>query len=257
MKKKQKWRDRLKKKIANIMAGFDVDELMSIKNAYQGQRFQWVKPDKKERLAQVVTVTDIIPGRRLNTVNGVVQQYVAVLSDGARIDTESLTNNLMMLHEDQPPMSIQEVLSVYQEPALDVGELKEMLPEDMKKDSELPDQNVDPVNLPISQLKNLDPSQIPPPKRKAPAERQPMEVDTQSLFGMFEVKDTSVNLKVDVPLPAKNLLKMMFANSQNKDKFVEQLAAHINNSITLDAIKDSVSKMMGIDKNKSENGEEQ
>lgn len=258
-KKKLKWRDRFKKKIINIMAGFDIDELMSIKNAYQGQKFQWIKPDDKSRLAKVVTVTDVIPGKRMNTVNGVVQQYAAVLSDGSRIDTERLTNNLMMLHEEQEPMTMQEVLSIYQEPELDVKEVKQALPEDYKKDSTLPDQNTNPANMPISQLKNIDPSQLQQPQRNQQAlqERTTVEIDTRSLFGMFEVKETSLNLKVDVPLPAKNLLKMMFTNSQDKDKFIEQLAAHINNSITPAAIQESVNKMMGYDKNKtnSEDGE--
>ena len=240
------------------MAGFDIDELMSIKNAYQGQRFQWIKPDDKKRLAQVVTVTDIIPGKRMNTINGPVQQYRAVLSDGSAIDTEGLTNNLMMLHEDQQPMSMAEVLSIYQEPAIELAEIIQQLPPDLKEYSQLPNQQVDPVNMPISELKTLDPNNIPQIKRKdteLESFRQAQHVDTQTLFGMFEVKDTELLLKVKVPLPTKNLLKMMFANSQNKDKFIEQLAAHINNNITLDSIRESVTKMMGQDKNKPDSND--
>lgn len=232
------------------MAGFDIDELMSIKNAYQGQRFQWVKPPDKNKLATVVSVTDVIPGKRMNTVNGPVQQYRAVLSDGSSIDTESLTNNLMMLHEDQAPMSIAEVQSIYMDPGLDVVALKETLPADMKAISDLPN-----VNTPISQLQNLKQSQTQQQIPTQPTERQQISIDTRNLFGMFTVDDSIVNLKLTVQLPAKNLLKMMYSNSGDKDQFVEQLAAHINNSITLDAIKASVQTMMGHDKNKKIDGQ--
>ena len=142
---------------------------------------------------------------------------------------------------------------------MDKGEIKEKLPEDLKELSDLPNENVNPANMPISQLKTLDRSQLDQ-LRSSPTQtqanpRETIAIDTQTLFGMFEVKDTQVNLKVEVPLPAKNLLKMMYVNSQDKDKFIEQLAAHINNSITLDAIKASVNTMMGHDKKKSTDGE--
>jgi hypothetical protein len=231
------------------MAGFDIEELMSIKNAYQGQRFQWIKPPASERqkLGTVVTVIDVIPGRRVNTVNGPVQTYLAVLSDQSRIESEALTNNLMMLHEDQPPLTRDEVLSIYVEPELDLEAVKKDLPDDLQSLSTL---QASPKN---QGAPGQDDSTFAPGSSSQPVQqRQQVPIDTKGLFGMFSVEETDVNLKVSVQLPAKNLLKMMFANSQDKEQFLDQLSAHINNSITLDAIKASVRTFMGQDKKKKD-----
>lgn len=226
------------------MAGFDIEELVSIKNAYYGQRFQWIKPPTTERqkLGTVVTVIDVIPGKRINTVNGPAQTYTAILSDQSRIETEALTNNLMMLHEDQPPMTKEEVQSIYMEPEIDLGAIKNDLPADLQSLSTIqPNRNNSdqPTSVPV------DNGQLAQPRQQVP-------VDTKGLFGMFSVENTDINLKVAVQLPAKNLLKMMFANSQDKEQFLDQLSAHINNSITLDAIKASVRTFMGQDKKKKD-----
>lgn len=221
------------------MAGFDIDELMSIKNAYQGQRFQWIKPaaNEKAKLATVVTVTDVVPGPRVNTLNGPSQRYIAVLSDNTKLDTEHLSSNLMMLHEDQQAMTLAEVQSIYMEPSLDIDAVKSSLPTDMQALSTL-------SNTPSPQAVNQTPfTDISPIRTNAP-------VDTKGLFGMFSVEDTEILLKLSVKLPAKNLLKMMYSNSQDKDQFVDQLSAHINNSITQDAIKIAIGVMMGQDKKK-------
>jgi len=99
-------------------------------------------------------------------------------------------------------------------------------------------------NIPSPQAANQTPSiDIPPTRTNIP-------VDTKGLFGMFSVEDTELLLKLSVKLPAKNLLKMMYSNSQDKDQFVDQLSAHINNSITQDAIKIAIVVMLGQDKKK-------
>lgn len=222
------------------MAGFDIDELMSIKNAYQGQRFQWIKPAANERakLATVVTVTDVVPGPRVNTINGPSQRYIAVLSDHTKLDTEHLTSNLMMLHEDQQAMTVAEVQSIYMEPSLDLEAVNSSLPTDMQALSTLSNA----PSLQTSVASSLT-SDTQPTRTIAP-------VDTKGLFGMFSVEDTELLLKLSVKLPAKNLLKMMYTNSQDKDQFIDQLSAHINNSITQDAIKIAIGVMMGQDKKK-------
>lgn len=238
----------LLKKIKNLMAGFDIEELMSVKNAYQGQKFQWVKPppQDKTKLATVVTVVDVIPGRRINTVNGPSQRYMVQLSDKTQIDSEDLTNRLMMLHDDQPPMSMAEVMSIYAEPELDVNAIKSSLPVDMQSLSTLD------VLTKLTVPETLQPKSAPEPTVQTPSSREVAKVDTKGLFGMFSVEETDVNLKVTVELPAKNLLKMMLANSQDKEQFIDQLSAHINNSITLDAIKASVRTFMGQEKKKKD-----
>jgi hypothetical protein len=70
------------------------------------------------------------------------------------------------------------------------------------------------------------------------------------LFGMFSLEQTDLSLNISVKLPAKTLLKMMYTNSQNKEEFLDKLAAYINNTVTVDAIKSSMRKSLDPDKKK-------
>ena len=84
------------------------------------------------------------------------------------------------------------------------------------------------------------------------AQVQPRAVnsDPGDLFGMFSLEETDLTLSVSVKLPAKNLLKMMYSNSQDQDQFLNRLASYINNSVTPDSIKDSLKKSLNQDKKK-------
>lgn len=240
------------------MTGYDVDELMSIKNAYQGQKFQWIKPlaTEKHKLATVVTVTDVVPGRVMKTQSGPVQRFVAILSDQSQVDSEALTNHLMMLHEDQPPLTMAEVQSIYMDPGLDLDAIKADLPSELRELSNLPNSNQAdrPTPNPAPQRPDFAPT---PQGVDQSSVRQTIPLDTKGLFGLFALEDSNINLKIDVKLPSKALLKMMFENSQDKDQFIDQLSAHINNSITLDDIKGSVRNYMGQDKKKKADDKQQ
>lgn len=227
------------KKLNNLMAGFDINELMSAKNSYQSQKFQWVKTNDHKKLGTVVTVNDVIPGKRLNTINGPMQRYNAILSDGTSIDTEDLTSRLMMLLDDQPPMTMAELISINQDVVVDLNAVKADLPPDLQELS----------TLPASSPKNLgapghDDSGFGPGRNVGPA------VNPKDIFGLFSLEDTNLSINVSVKMPSKSLLKMMYSNAQDKEQFLNQLSAYINNSITQAAIHESVKRMFGQDKNK-------
>lgn len=214
------------------MAGYDMDELMSVKNSYQGTRFQWVKCSDKTRLGTVVTVSDVVPA-----TNGM---FIAVLSDGARCSTEQLTANLMMLLDDQQPMSIAEIMSINQIPDVDPMAIAAALPPELRETSTI-----------VQQIRKDVPVATQPQVPGQPQIiRQILAVDTTSLFGQFSLDDTDVTLVVSLKLPSKSLLKLMYTNSQDKDQFINQLTVYINNNIQSDSIKDSVKRMMGQDKKK-------
>lgn len=202
--------------------GYDIDALIAVKDSFQGNNFQWIKTNDRSKLGKVVRVVDVAPGR-----NG----YIAKLSDGSTIPTDQLTSNLMMLMDDQPALSMEEVMSINYVPGLD-GEVKvaETIPADFKEEI-------------LSQ---------PGPKAQpvAAAPQQKSQADPGDLFGMFSLEDTDMTLTVSVKLPAKNLLKMMYSNSQDQDQFLNRLASYINNSVTPDSIKDSLKKSLGQDKKK-------
>lgn len=227
------------KKFNNLMAGFDIDELMSVKNSYQSQKFQWVKTNEPKKLGTVVTVNDVIPGKRLNTINGPMQRYNAILSDGTSIDTEDLTSNLMMLLDDQPPMTMAELISINQDAGVDLNAVKADLPPDLQELSTLPASS--PKNQGIANPMELG---TVPGRNMRPA------VNPKDIFGLFSVEDTNLNLSVSVKMPSKPLLKMMYSNAQDKEQFLNQLSYYINNSITQAAIQESVKRMFGQGKNK-------
>lgn len=219
----------LLKIIKKIMYGVDVDQLMSLKNSFQGNNFQWIKTQDRSKLGKVVKVVDIDAGQR--------GRFVATLSDGSRIDTDQLSNNLMMLHDDQPQMSMAEIQSINYIPSIKEVADNSELPPDVRESliQSAPAELSQPVTT--AQL-------VQQPTLKAPA-------DPGDLFGMFSLEDTDLPLTVSVKLPSRSLLKMMYVNSQDKDKFLSQLSTYINNSVTPDSIKESLVKILaGQDKKK-------
>jgi hypothetical protein len=74
--------------------------------------------------------------------------------------------------------------------------------------------------------------------------------DPADLFGMFSLEQTDLPLSVSIKLPARNLLKMMYSNSQNKEEFLNKLAVYINSNVTTDSIKSSMKKSLDPDKKK-------
>jgi hypothetical protein len=61
---------------------------------------------------------------------------------------------------------------------------------------------------------------------------------------MFSLEDTDLALSVKIKLPSKNLLKMMYSNSKNKEEFLTKLSDYINNNVTADSIKKTMKKML-------------
>lgn len=216
---------RLLKILRKIMNyGIDIDHLMSLKNSFQGNTFQWIKTQDQTRLGKVVTVVEIEPGPR--------GKFVATLSDGARIDTDQLTNNLLMLHDDQPQMSIAEIRSINYIPSI-------------KEAADNPD-------LPAEVRESFLQAPQPEPAQQAVAPvKKSVPVEPTDIFGMFALEDTELPINVSIKLPARPLLKMMYSNSQDKDKFIDQLSTYINNSVTPESVKESLTKLLtGPDKKK-------
>lgn len=237
------------KKKKNKMAEFDMDELMRLNDAYKGNEYQWIKPQDKNQLGKLVKVLDIIPGKRKNTSTGNIQLYYAKLSDGIAIETSALDNVLMRIHEDQQPLSKAEVLSIYQEPSLDVDAISKDLPINNEIIDNTKSNNL--INKPISELNKLKSIDF---ENSEPLPNNENALNDFDLFGMFEVKDTQISLKLNIKLPNKNLLKMMLTNAQDKDEFTSKLSNYINNNISLDSVNLAVCKLLGFDKNTKSDG---
>jgi len=218
----------LLKKLKKIITGMDIEELMAIKNTFQGNKLQWIKTQDRSKMGKIVSVVEIEPGNR--------GKYIAQLSDGSRIDTDRLSSDLMMLMDDQPALSMAEIQSINYIPSLsDSNDIAPGIPDEFKNDL-------------INAAKEK-----PPVLATTPAPIPTTQVDAGDLFGMFALEDTELALTISIKLPSKNLLKMMYTNSQDKEQFLNRLSMYINNSVTTNSIKDSLVKSFGQDKKKKIN----
>jgi hypothetical protein len=218
--------NKLKKKIKTIMNGFDMETLIAIKSSFQANKFQWIKTNDRNKLGKVVEVRDVVPGR-----NG---RFLAILSDGSQLDTDDVSSCLMMLADDQPPMSLAEVQSINYIPSLS---------EEMKIAPEIPADFVAELkSQPVAQAQAIQGGQ--PAQIAQPQVKQQVSVDPVDIFGMFSLEDTELNLSVKIKLPSKSLLKMMYTNSKNKEEFLTKLSNYINNNVTVDAIKKTMKKAL-------------
>ena len=197
------------------MNNYDIDTLVAIKSSFQSNDFQWIKTTDRTKLGKVVQVRDVMPSR-----NG---RFMAVLSDGTQLDTDRVSSDLMMVTEDQQPMSMAEIQSINYIPSLN---------EDFKVTEEIPAEFRSEI---------IAPKQIAPPAQPAQLK---VSTDPGDLFGMFSLEDTDLALSVKIKLPSKNLLKMMYSNSKNKEEFLTKLSDYIKNNVTADSIKRTMKKML-------------
>jgi hypothetical protein len=221
---------KLLKKIKNfIMNDIDMETLIAIKSSFQSNSFQWIKTNDRSKLGKVVEVRDVIPAR-----NG---RFLAVLSDGTQLDTDMVSSNLMMITDDQQPMSMAEIQSINYIPSLT---------EEISVSNEIPQEFANDLK---AQALQPAPTALPPVPA-AQAHAKLIDVDPSDLFGMFSLEDTDLNLSVKIKLPSKTLLKMMYANSKNKEEFLTKLSNYINNNVTVDAIKKTMKKALSAEPKK-------
>ena len=209
------------------MQGYDMDTMIALKESFQSNQFQWVKTNDPNKQGKIVEVRDVLPTR-----NG---RFIAVLSDGSQIDTDLVSSDLMMITDDQPALSLIEIQSLNYIPPID---------ENMEISPDLPREIAHEIkeNL-VQRVQPQQPAQINGPAQAVI--RQPAQVDTKDIFGMFSLEDTDLNISVKIKLPSRNLLKMMYSNSNDKQDFLTKLATYINNNVTTDSIRDTMEKQLG------------
>jgi hypothetical protein len=223
--------NKLKKILHKIMNGYDIETLIAVKSSFQANKFQWIKTNDPNKMGKIVEVRDVVPGR-----NG---RFLAMLSDGAQIDTDLVSSNLMMITDGQEPLSFAEIQSINYIPSLS---------EEVQVSADIPTEFVDEIKSQAVMAQPIiggTPAQLAP----EPAKIQ-VGVDPGDLFGMFSLEDTDLNLSVKVKLPSKTLLKMMYQNSKNKEEFLTKLSNYINNNVTVDAIKKTMKKALAGDTKK-------
>lgn len=184
------------KKKSNIM--ISEEELISYKQNFTGQRFQWIKTDDISLLGKVVKCRDVdIIGGRIK----------AIFDDGSKIDASLVTESLLMIHGEMQPLSREEVQSIYK-----------------------------PKN--VAQKENL------PIQNKLSDKKPPPQKSDVNPFEMFNSDVTSLSIRLDIKLPDKKLLKMMYNNAENKEEFLKQLSSYVSSQINNKVVNDSLQKML-------------
>jgi hypothetical protein len=199
----QLWKNFFPKKTTKEM---DEQRLMSLMENFTGQKFQWVKTNDPKQLGKTVKCRTIEPRG---------DRFLVLFDDGSSIDSALLNKNLFMIHGDMEPLSLPELEAIN-------GPTKPAAPK------------VSPPAPP--QERRIQEGVVPQAPPVFAGTPQPVS----NMFDMFGAEEATVSIVLSVKLPDKKLLKLMYQNAENKDKFLDELSDYMQRMINKQVIKDSV-----------------
>ena len=200
----QKFFNRQKNKRMNV------ERLMSLKENFTGQTFQWIKPDSGALLGKLVKCKDI--DSRGN-------RFFAIFDDGSTVDVESLNSKLLMIHGDLKPLTREEVESIY---SINVRPPQSNVKTDQT--AKINTQRVEPsLQIPIQEQKQRD-----------------------NMFNLFNTEESTFNVKLSIKLPDKKLLKLMYSSAENKAEFLDQLSEYLLSKIDKGVILNSAKSILDV-----------
>lgn len=213
----QLWKNFSKTK--NTTKEMDEQRLMSLMENFTGQKFQWVKTDKPELLGKVVKCRTIEPRG---------DRFLVLFDDGSSIDSALLNKNLFMIHGDMEPLSRPELEAINgPTPSIEAKPTPPAPPQDRAIQEGVVPKGPFIPNTPAA--------------TSAP-------VSQANMFDMFNSEESNISIALSVKLPDKKLLKMMYQNAENKDKFLDELSDYMQRMINKQVIKDSVISIVDTQK---------
>jgi hypothetical protein len=189
------------------------EKLVSLMENFTGQKFQWIKTNRPELLGKVVVCRNIEPRG---------DKFFAHFDDGSTVDTAQLNTNLLMISGDMPPLSKEEVAAI-------AGPRRPVTAPNL-----IPPNPTHPSHQPMAHQPQAKPMQSQPPS-----------VPKSNMFDMFSSENSQISLSLLVKLPDKKLLKMMYTNADDKEKFLEELSDYVFREINKKVVKDAVSSIVG------------
>jgi len=211
----------------------DTERLISLKENFTNQRFQWVKTTDANLLGKIVKCKDIQPRGR---------SFIAVFNDGSSIPTDKLNRNLMMITEGMQPLTKAEVQAIAGPPVTQKSPLNNVNPTGPTGSG--------PINMPdelkqfqTPESEKVKPSQTMQSSQTTERHFTPKQEET-NMFSMFNAEETNINVAVTLKLPNKKLLKMMYENADDKEKFLLDLSQYVHSKINKDIVKGSLEKML-------------
>jgi hypothetical protein len=195
---------------------FDENKLISLKQNFTNQQFQWIKTDRPELVAKVVKCRDVQP-----TPDG---RFTVFFDDGSKVDSTKLNSNLLMIHGEVQPLTRAEVEAIYP--------------------------TAKPKTPPLAAIPQASPKEreqpVPTQPHVEPVVPQARVESKPNMFVMFNSEPTNISIDLDVRLPDKKLLKMMYSGAEDKDKFVSELADYLLTQINKAAVVESINKMLVV-----------
>jgi hypothetical protein len=185
----------------------NVEKLMSLKENFTGQTFQWIKPDSQALLGKLVKCKDI--DSRGN-------KFFAIFDDGSSIDIERLNSNLLMIHGDLKPLTREEVESIYS------------------------------VNFRPAVQNKVESPQVKTQHRVEASPQIENQKIRDNMFNLFNTEESIFNVKLTIKLPDKKLLKLMYNSAENKVEFLDQLSEYLLSKIDKSAILNSAKSLLDV-----------
>ena len=219
---------------------YDENKHISLMENFNRQKFQWIKTKDRSRLAKVVTCIDIVPSGR---------SFVAKFDDGSSTDVSRISSDLMMITADMPALSKAEVESINgpvitSTPKAGEGPIK--LPPELQKEAEAMRAEAALANKQVVSTQIVSEN----PTFAGTTVSHIAKVTPSTIFSAFNSEETQISLGVNIKLPEKKLLKMMYMNAESKDKFVEDLSEFILSQINKQVVSSSVLSMLMSSKGK-------
>ena len=201
------------------------EQLISYKQNFTGQKFQWIKTDRPELMGKIVKCRDIQPSQG---------GAIAIFEDGSKVNVSQLNNKLMMIFGDTQPLSKEEVASISGR--------------NIPKNPVPPVSDDQSIKIP-DELKEYQTKSTPnmtQPTSATSDSQQSNHLTNETIknpFEMFNSDYTELNLKLNVKIPDKKLLKMMYANAEDKKDFMDQLSNYVNSLIDKESVMKSIETM--------------
>jgi len=200
----------------------NTEKLISLKENFTGQKFQWIKTNRPELLGKVVKCRDVDFGPN--------DKFIVKFDDGSSIDSTRLNNDLLMILGDMKPLSKDEVDAIYNS---------------VKVKASAPAVNQSPQP---AQVKVVPPAaQVQPQPIQPAPQAQPIsseEAPKSNMFAMFNSEESQLAINLTVRIPDKKLLKMMYGSAENKEKFLSELAEYLHGMINKKVVQDAIKTVL-------------
>lgn len=180
-------------------------QLEAMKQQYYGKYFSWIRPIQSEKVGDVVRVTNV---RRKGGL------IVAEFNAGSPIAINLLPNHLNP-HTGEvvgPPSGTE----LSEEPGTNKGRGGSATP------------GAGPILV----------------NKAAIAARENANDSKSEMFKMFSKSDMELDLAVTVKMPDIALIKMMYNNAEDKDKFLSDLSEYVHTQMNTDTIKKAFTKIV-------------